>query len=483
MMNAKSKASIAILVVVAFVSGIMFTTLGANLFGLEDRFGTDTYAAGGTALQAPDSDLATRFIEVSERVNPTVVQIRAEKVVSRSPAQNPFRGTPFEDFFGPFGGGPGGEYRSQGLGSGVIVRENGFIVTNNHVVEGADELQVLMFDGTLHEATVVGTDPFSDLAVIRVEADNLPFISFGNIEDVRVGEWVLAFGSPLSEDLSNTVTAGIISAIGRLQSNSPSSVQNYLQTDAAINPGNSGGPLVDLNGRLVGINTAIITRTGGYQGIGFAIPSNIAKAVVENIIAHGKVVRGWLGVGLSDASPTGVTIETVAEDSPAERAGLKAGDIITRFQGRALNEARLRSAIALTPPGTRVVLEVLRDGKPREIAVTLADQATAIGYTDIPALGMRVRTLTPEMAEAIGQPRLRGVMVMELDPDSRAAAAEFQPGDVISGYRQGNATGQITSAEQFRKLASSVNYANGIQFNVTRSTGFGVRRGYIAVQD
>ncbi len=420
--------------------------------------------------------LSNAFKSVAQNVEPSVVHVtQRNRVYTRD-----WFGTPISS-----------SIRETGLGSGFVISRDGYIVTNNHVIvsgsRAAEEIKVRFFDGRELTARLVGRDEPTDIAVLRVDPDDLPSnvtpVTFGDSDALEVGEWVVAIGSPFG--LSNTVTAGIVSAKGR--SITPRETgrvhEDFIQTDAAINPGNSGGPLLNLQGQVIGINSAIASRTGGYQGIGFAIPSNIAKAVVENIIAHGKVVRGWLGVGLSDASPTGVTIETVAEDSPAERAGLKAGDIITRFQGRALNEARLRSAIALTPPGTRVVLEVLRDGKPREIAVTLADQATAIGYTDIPALGMRVRTLTPEMAEAIGQPRLRGVMVMELDPDSRAAAAEFQPGDVISGYRQGNATGQITSAEQFRKLASSVNYANGIQFNVTRSTGFGVRRGYIAVQD
>ena len=459
-MSAKSRASIAVVVVIAFFSGVLFTTVGANVFGLGELAGVET-RAGGTALAAPDTDLGTRFIEVSEAVNPTVVQIRAEKVVQRrGPGGNPFEGTPFEDFFAPFGGGrgDGGEFRSQGLGSGVIVRENGFIVTNNHVVEGADELQVLMFDGTIMDATVVGTDPFSDLAVIRVEADGLPFVSFGEVNDIRVGQWVLAFGSPLSQDLSNTVTAGIISALGRLQSNSPSSVQNYLQTDAAINPGNSGGPLVDLNGRLIGINTAIITRTGGYQGIGFAIPVNTVRNVTDQLIESGRVERARLGVEFGAASPAliesldlprgAAMVARVVPGSAAARAGVQEGDAIVAINGDQLdNHLELSQKIGSMRPGETIELTINREGDRLTLNVELgrADDAGATaeapaGRDEAPTegqmledLGLRLSDITPEIARRAEIPAgTQGVFVADVAPNSMAAReAQIRTGQII----------------------------------------------------
>ena len=420
--------------------------------------------------------LSNAFKSVAQNVEPAVVHVTQRNRIYQ------------RDFFGqPIGS----SVRETGLGSGFIVSREGYIITNNHVIvsgtRAAEQIKVRLWNGAELNARLVGRDELTDLAVLQVNPEELPSnvapVTFGDSDALDVGEWVVAIGSPFG--LSNTVTAGIVSAKGR--SITPRETgrvhEDFIQTDAAINPGNSGGPLLNLEGQVIGINSAIASRSGGYQGIGFAIPSNVAKAVMENIVAHGKVVRGWLGVGLSDAPPTGVAVETVAEDSPAARAGLKPGDVITRFQGRALNEPRLRSAIALTPPGSKVPIEVLREGKPRQLTVTLADQATASGNIDVPQLGMRVKTITPEMAEAFRQPQLRGVIVMELDPDGRAAAADFQPGDVISGYRQGNARNQINSAEQFQKLAAAINYETGVQFNVTRSTGFGLQRGYIAVQD
>jgi serine protease Do len=454
-MSTKGKVSIAVFVGGAFLAGILFATVGANLFGVGDTVGTPGQAAnldGSTALQQSTAgsprNLESAFTEVAESVNPAVVQIRAEKVVERQ-VQNPFRGTPFEDFFGGPRG-PEREYRSQGLGSGVVIRSDGHIITNNHVVENAEELSVVTLDNAEYDAEIVGTDPFSDLAVIKVDApEDLRAISFGNSDELRTGQWVLAFGSPLSQNLNNSVTAGIVSAIGRLRSPNQrrptqgqadrqiSPVQNFVQTDAAINPGNSGGPLVNLNGELVGINTAIASQTGGYQGIGFAIPANTVERVATQIIEQGEVRRARLGVRYGPASqsliqnedlPSGAAVIGGVEDgSPADEAGLQPGDVVTAINGETLeNYLQIGNRVASMQPGQEVTLTVRRNGESREINVTLGAADTGGteggGDGDAPSedqmmqeLGMSLRNITPEIARQLGLDDTDGVIITDVD--------------------------------------------------------------------
>jgi serine protease Do len=454
-MSTKGKASLAAIVGTAFLAGIFFATAGANLFNLGNAVGTSSTAAaldGSTAIQQEvdtgPRDLETAFTKVAESVNPAVVQIQATKVVEQR-IPNPFQGTPFEDFFG----GPRGQERQprQGLGSGVVIRSDGYIVTNNHVVEGADELRVVMHDGNTYNAEIVGTDTFSDLAVIKIEEPDseLTSISFGNSDELRTGQWVLAFGSPLSRDLNNSVTAGIVSAVGRLQdtpqrrrmqqSNEQqlSAVQNFVQTDAAINPGNSGGPLVDLNGRLAGINTAIASNTGGYQGIGFAIPANTVERVVTQIIEEGEVRRAFLGINYQSASqnliesegyPSGAAIVSrVQEGTPAAEAGLEAGDVIVSIDGQPLDQyLQVSNIIASKQPGEDVELTIDRDGEEQTLTVTLGsrDQATASSQDggDTPSrdqlmeeLGLSIRDISPEIARELGLDEPEGVVITEVD--------------------------------------------------------------------
>ncbi|RMH63732.1 MAG: Do family serine endopeptidase [Bacteroidetes bacterium] len=446
--------SVAALLVVAFLTGVFFTTAGTNLFdGTRDVI-TASHAfpdEGGTAIDEIDLNsvaaLEDAFTTVAERVNPTVVQILAEKTVNRPSFVNPFEGTPFEDFFG----GPMGDrqqpFQTRGLGSGVIVREDGYIITNNHVVEGADELSVRLFDGTEHEAEIVGTDAFSDIAVIRIQVDDLPYVSFGSKEDIRVGQWVLAFGSPLSEELSNSVTAGIISAVGRLTSsgNGTGGVQNYIQTDAAINPGNSGGPLIDLRGRLVGINTAIYTRTGGYQGIGFAVPVDVVRNVSEQLIENGTVQRARLGVQYTAASealiraldlPQGAAqVRVVVPGSAADEAGIQEGDVIVALNGKPLrNSLELSDTIAGLRPGQTISITINREGEEMTLDVKLgaaSDEETAgLGNDGRPGrdsesmmegLGLSLSDLTPDLARQLGlEETIDGVVVTNVEPTSEA---------------------------------------------------------------
>ncbi len=408
-MSAKRTVSFATALMLAFGAGVFFTTAGADFAGLRglfaQSFADDT--PGSTRLASSPSSLEEAFTEVAERVNPTVVQITAEHVSRRSDmlsqnGRNPFEGTPFENFFkgtprgqqnapdapDEEGGGGQDEQIQTGLGSGVIVRANGYILTNNHVVEGAENFRVRFFDGSTADATVVGKDATSDLAVIKVERENLPVISFGNGDDVKVGQWVMAFGSPLDVDFPNSVTAGIVSAVGRL-TNSPAQdgqphLESFIQTDAAINPGNSGGPLVNLRGEIIGLNSAIYTRTGGYQGIGFAIPVDVIRGTMDDLISSGTVKRARLGVGIGPVSPalararnipTGAAqIGDVAEGTAAARAGLRTNDILLAIDGHPLRDYReVTQRILSKRPGDTALLTYLRGTDRREVRVTLGE--------------------------------------------------------------------------------------------------------------
>ena len=404
-------------------------------------------------------DLNGVFIELAENARPSVVTIFTDKVIRTrtSPYASPFFSDPFREFFGDdffrFFGPPRQEPREEerhlrGMGSGVIVSDDGYILTNNHVVGDADKVQVMFFDGRKVEAEIVGTDPKTDIAVIKVKKDGLKPIAFGNSDELRVGEWVIAVGSPLSENLAHTVTAGIVSATGRANLNL-ADYEDFIQTDAAINPGNSGGALINLEGKLVGINTAIATRSGGFQGIGFAVPINMAKAVMDALIKHGKVVRGWLGIYIQDVDETmakamnlpqtgGALVSDVTKGSPAEKAGVKAGDVILKLDGQEVkNVTQLRNEIAQRHPGSKVTLTVYRDGKAKDITVELGElpeeTPTPQARKDVfEKLGFSVEGLSQELARRFGyKPDERGVVVTEIRRTSAAFAAGLRVGDLI----------------------------------------------------
>jgi serine protease Do len=371
-----------------------------------------------------------------------------------------------------------------GLGSGVIIDADGTIVTNNHVVKQAEQLLVRLTDGREFEARVIGRDEATDLAVLKVEGENLVPAKFGDSERLDVGEWVVAIGSPFG--FSNTVTAGIVSAKGRSLTprETGRTYEDFIQTDAAINPGNSGGPLLNLRGEIIGINTAIASRSGAYEGLGFAIPSAIVRAVVDNIRANGRVVRGWLGVELVDMTSAmenarssregvrvnapnngarGVLVRRVLEESPAARAGLREGDIITRFRGNLVNEQRLRTAIAITPPGTKAEVEVQREGERVVLTAELGDLNTALGNVFVPRLGMSVRTVTPAIAQELGYRDIAGVVVVEMEPDGKAAAGRLRVGDVI--VRVDNR--DVADAAAFERALTRAD-ARGVRLDVVR---------------
>ncbi len=461
------RVSVTVLLVGAFLAGILSATVGANWMGVGDRIASSVEArvpvpaparAPAPAVPASVLDFEAAFISVAESVNPAVVQIRSARVVTR---QNPLGGSPFRDFFSDPRGQEGDQRLSQALGSGVIIRDDGFIVTNHHVVRGADELEVQLFDGRFFDAEVVGFDADSDLAVIRVEAEGLLALAFGTTEQVHVGQWVMAFGSPLSQDLGNTVTSGIISALGRT-STSLSSLNlfaQFIQTDAAINPGNSGGPLVSLRGHLIGINSAIYSRSGGSQGIGFAIPADVVESVVSQLIEEGHVERGALGLNFAAISPAlaklydvsrgSAQITVIIDDSPAQKAGIRVGDVITAVNGHALRDSNeLRTRVGSLAPGETVELEMVRDDEVLTATVVLGRRDDIIATNaargespdaetkldPVADLGISLQNLTPALSNRAGFARnQRGALVSEVEVQSEAyRTGELRSGDLIT---------------------------------------------------
>ncbi|MCZ6834186.1 MAG: trypsin-like peptidase domain-containing protein, partial [Planctomycetota bacterium] len=366
-------------------------------------------------------------------------------------------------------------------GTGFIVSTDGYIVTNNHVIDGADELLVRLADDREFPATIVGTDSDTDLAVIHIEADRLIALPLGNSNDLNVGEWVIAIGSPFG--LDQTVTAGIVSAKGR-SGMGLATFENYIQTDAAINPGNSGGPLVNLYGELVGVNTAISSRSGGYDGIGFAIPSNMVQTVMNSIIETGTVVRGWLGVGIQPLTRElagtfnldhvrGVLVNEVIEDGPSAQAGLKEDDIIIGVDGNTITEPReLINAIAMNAPGSRHTLELLRDGDTKILNVTLGKRPGTGSTKDVQLdhaleptnLGFRVETLNEQNAQQLGIDQTQGIVVTDVQPGSAAHRAGLAPGDLILSVN-GNA---INQSEALWNTLGDLDLAKGARLKIQR---------------
>jgi serine protease Do len=405
-----------------------------------------------TGISRESVDFLTKtgaaMAEIAEVVKPAVVNIstvRTEKVTGSplSPFFNdPFFRRFFEDQFRERE--KPRERKSASLGSGVIISSEGYIVTNNHVIKNADKIKVLLSDRSEYEGKIIGNDPKTDLAVIKIDADDLSTLPLGNSDNLKVGELVLAFGNPYG--LSQTITMGIVSAVGRANVGI-ADYEDFIQTDAAINPGNSGGALVNVRGELVGVNTAIFSTSGGYQGIGFAIPSNMVKIVMNSLIEKGKVIRGWLGVSIQGITPElaeqfqlekdyGTLVADVVENSPAEKAGLMRGDVIIGFGGKQVDEPySLRNRVAGTPPGTEVEMQVIRDGNVETLTVTIGElpsetQKTPTQFKN--ALnGVSVQNLTADISRQLNLPeKIRGVVVAEVESGS-PAETRLLPGDVI----------------------------------------------------
>ena len=477
-----------LLMVVTLVCGLLVGTILPGRSAVAKAVGKDS----ATPLAVPDPiHLSGTFASIVEAVEPAVVNISTTQV-HRAP-QRPQLPRGFEE--GPFGGFwnhffdfPGtGPMAEHSLGSGVIVDKEGYILTNDHVVNGATKIQVqLNGESTKYTAKVVGTDDETDLAVLQIHADrDLPVAKLGNSNGVRVGDWVLAIGSPFG--LRATVTAGIISAKDR--SGIGGQFQHFLQTDAAINPGNSGGPLVDMAGQVISINTAIVTESRGYQGVGFALPSNTATKVYNDLIEHGKVTRGSIGVSFQEEQstnpmvlkdlgvPYGMVIESVEPGSPASRAGLKGGDVITAVNGTPVKTGNeLVDAITRAPLGSKAEITYVRDRQERKASVTIASRDQVFASNSSTAgsspseqsspvkFGLHVETLSSERAGQLGMEGQRGVVVSDVDPASFAEDIGFQPGDVIVEVNQK----AVASYGDLRRELAGLETGGEVVFKVLR---------------
>src|SRR5215831_14758921 len=415
-------------------------------------------------------ELSNAFRSVARQAVPAVVFITVEKTLdSRNPSalNNPFEGFGqdfLERFFGRrFSEGQQPRERQQGAGSGFIISQDGLILTNHHVVGEADRVTVKLSDGREFTAKTIGTDPASDIAVIKIEARGLPVLTLGDSDAMEVGDWVIAAGNPFG--LTQTITVGVVSAKGRSRL-SITDFEDFIQTDAAVNPGNSGGPLLNLQGEAIGVTTAIATRSGGYMGIGFAIPSNMVKAIEQQLVTHGKVVRGYMGVSIqaltSDLAQSlhvntteGVLVADVSPRSPAAQAGLKRGDVIVSFNGHAVHEpGQLRNLVAMTAPGTQARLQIVREDHQRDVSVELGElphERTAAREgeeTPAPAqLGFSVQNMTPTLAKHLGTERSEGVVVTEVDPNSEAYEAGVRRGMVIYEVNKH----EVKNTQEFRQ--------------------------------
>jgi serine protease Do len=433
--------------------------------------------------QAAVNMVPESFSTLAKEARPSVVNIRTEKTVKGGgrvfkhffgPGGNR---NPFEEFFGPFNEEPRGkEFKQRSLGSGFILDKEGYIVTNNHVVEDADKIKVRLSNEKEFDAEVVGRDPKTDLALIKInDADNLTPMPMGNSDKIEVGSWVVAIGSPFG--FEQTVTAGIVSAKGRFLGSGE--YDDFLQTDASINPGNSGGPLINMNGEVVGINTAIVASG---QGIGFAIPINLAKNIVAQLKDGGEVTRGWLGVGIQNLTPElkdyykigdrdGVLVMQVFEGNPAAEAGIKAKDVITEVDGKPIADTReLSRSIADSPVGKDVTVTLFRDGKELKIPVTLAKrddsvEPKTVGQEADEALGFKVSELTPEKARRFGfDEKETGVIVTWVDPEGNAGDAGLQPGDLVKEVDRNS----IESLEDFENQVAEIKEGQAVQMLIMR---------------
>jgi serine protease Do len=436
-------------------------------------------APGTIEAAAPRAGAPMSFAELAAKLQPAVVNISTTQKIQVRGGTNPFAGSPFEELFRRFGGGTDDDGRpitreATSLGSGFIISPDGYVVTNNHVISASQErgagavvssITVTLPDRKEYKATIVGRDPTSDLALLKIEAKNLPFVQFGDSTRARVGDWVVAIGNPFG--LGGTVTAGIVSALHRsIGVNGP--YDRYIQTDASINQGNSGGPMFDLKGNVIGINTAIFSPTGGNVGIGFAIPAEEAKPIIDQLRLGQKVRRGYLGVGIQPMSEDIATSlglpkdrgEIVARVEPGEaaaRAGIRQGDVIVKVNGQEVSpDNTLSYIVGKTPVGTRMPIEIIRGGQRKTVTVTLGerppeeqlaandgadndDSQSDSGTPTAPAdqstrntIGLGFQTLTPDLARRIGvAPTTRGVVINYVDPSSDAAANGFQPRDII----------------------------------------------------
>lgn len=473
--------SVAVILLVGFILG------GITFYVLKTSKQPYSTVPAGKTPHVPQEiiDTSKAFSEIVGTVSPAVVNISTTKVMRREDSGRFFE-DPLFDFFSPFDNfGLPKKWKQRNLGSGVIIARDGYIVTNNHVVEKADEIKVTIFNKRTYKADIVGADSKTDLAILRIDAADLPTLTWGNSENLQVGEFVLAIGSPYG--LNNTVTMGIISAVGRANVGI-ADYEDFIQTDAAINPGNSGGPLVNIRGELIGINTAIFSRTGGYQGIGFAVPSNMVRLILDQLIHEGKVVRGWIGVTIQELTPelaqqfgmkntVGALVSDVTKKSPAGRAGIRRGDIILEFNGKEVTDvSNLRNMVAQSKTGSQVSMKILRSGRELPVKVTIdelprevADVRTEYLPDETQAeilTGLTVMDLSREIIRQLGFNKdEKGVVVVRVDSGSSAYEAEIKKGDIIQEINKK----EIRDLNDFNRIASDIQHNSSVLLFINRS--------------
>ncbi len=464
-----NKRSLIIVAVVMFATGLLF----AAKLDLVKESPAGEYFHEGAGQYSPPPGAPGSFSDLAKRVSPAVVNISTTKR-TKVRAFNPFQGfgqrEPFDDFFDKFfEGNPGMEHKQHSLGSGFVINKDGYIITNNHVVQEAEEIVVRFSDEHKYPAKIIGTDAKTDIAVIKVKTDKpLKFVSLGDSDKLDTGDWVVAIGNPFGFD--HTVTAGIVSAKGRVIGAGP--YDNFIQTDASINPGNSGGPLFNLAGNVVGINTAIFA---GGQGLGFAIPINMAKKLIPQLVKHGKITdRGWLGVQIQVVTEElaksfgidremGALVSDVVPNSPAAKAGLKTGDIILKYEGKEIyNSKEFPGMVANTQSNTVVKLDILRDGKKKTIEAKLgkmeegAEEATKEAgestAKEADKLGLITRALSMEEAHELGVPAGQGVLIVRVEPGSEAEYAGVRSGDILMEIN----SAKINSMKEYEKAIETV---------------------------
>ncbi len=422
------------------------------------------------------------FADVAEKAKPAVVTIITDKMV----AMNQFEDFGF--FFYPPNQSRQKEFKTNALGSGVIIdSKNGYILTNNHVVDDVDGIKIRLIDKREFEASIVGTDPKSDLAVLQIEASDLTDIKLGNSEKMRVGEWVMAVGSPFSENLSHTVTTGIVSALGRSNIMNSQSYEDFIQTDAAINPGNSGGALLNMDGDLIGINTAIATGGSGRsnRGVGFAIPSNMANRIMGDLIDKGYVTRSWLGVYIQELDSetaealdidirNGALITDVVDGSPAEESGIQEGDVIIEFDGESIaNPANLKNVVSLTAPNSSSIVKVLRNGSEKKLKVILEElpedprSRNTKNKKEFNDYGFQLREMTKSLREKYELPKEDALVIISVDPNGEAYSKGIREGDIVK--RVG--TKKVTNLSDFKKYVKRSNSKGSLLLLIKKSNG------------
>ena len=470
--NGHSTLFLLLLIAVVLGSGII--TPDSTTLAREKTVSQDTIKFLGK--------LSDALAEVADVVRPSVVNVSTTSTVTmeENPEGDLFNDPFFRHFFGDQFGHQKRKYKSAALGSGVIFSGNGYILTNNHVVTGAEEIKVVLSDKREFKGKIVGTDPRTDLAVIKINARDLPAAKLGDSSKLKAGDIVLAVGTPFG--LNSTVTMGIVSAVGR-SNVGIADFEDFIQTDAAVNPGNSGGALVNTNGEVVGINTAIFSISGGYMGVGFAIPSDMAKTVMDSIIKHGKVIRGWLGVSIQDLTPdiakslgikqqTGALVADVVKDSPAEKAGLKRGDVIVSLDGKPVEDSTsLRNMVSAAAPGKTVEFKILREGKELSVTATLAEfkerkAVKKVEYNNV-LKGITVQELTASLRDQLGVPEnMNGVVITNIGADSPAQGI-LQAGDVVLEVNRHD----IKNLSDYDQLVSKIGEKDSVLLLIYREGG------------